>query len=478
MPTPKSISSSSRENLVHGSSKSQSSRYKGRVSATRSLYQGEASLERGRSPTSRPFRLERSPHRRDISLERSGNTLRSFRQEEEASLERGRRNSFRQERSLHQEDVSLERGNSTSRPFRQEEETSLERGPFRLEYGSLNGRYKKGELEEESEDDYENIRRQEKNKKRREKEIRNQEEIEELRLAILNMEKEFKEFRQAQTATVVGRKRTRLSSSPEPLTEYSKRGQMNLEPMNYEYKKAFRDEVVQVLKGLDNSLSIDLFDCKKKWTDIEKCVLQEIIPAIKKALDNNRFQYTDTELKKVLQNLHRHQRDSYTISTNTLKFKANKQRIRTNSRRKDKKERRRRGFHHMLTIRDSILTDLQPSSMEWDEWVEDIRKVIEDSNYHSDEVSESDDEKAQNEKDDMIRPAQKEDSNHVLHVYDKPWRSSKARRLLRYADETGEKIQNIKKSRKRWYNDNLYIENSKPPSDASEWTISTTYQAE
>ena len=69
----------------------------------------------------------------------------------------------------------------------------------------------------------------------------------------------------------------------------------------------------------------------------------------------------------------------------------------------------------MLTIRDSILTDLQPSSMEWNEWVENIRKVIEDSNYHLDEVSESDDEKAQNEKDDMIRPAQKEDSNHVLH---------------------------------------------------------------
>ncbi|PKC04334.1 hypothetical protein RhiirA5_422382 [Rhizophagus irregularis] len=382
MPTPKSISSSSRKNL------------------------GKASLERGRSPTSHFFCLERSPHQRDILLERSGNTLRSFCQEEKALLERSRRNSFRQEHSLHQEDVSLERGKSTSHPFHQEEEISLERGPFRLEYGSLNGKYKKGELEEESEDDYKNIRRQEKNKKRREKEIRNQEEIEELRLAILNMEKEFKQFCQAQTATV--------------------------------------NEVVQVLKGLDNSLSIDLFDCKKKWTDIEKSVLQEIIPAIKKALDNNRFQYTDTELKKILHNLHRHQRDSYTISTNTLKFKANKQRIGTNSRRKDKKERRRRGFHHMLTIRDSILTDLQPSFMEWDEWDENIRKVIEDSNYYSDE----------------------------------PWRSSKARRLLRYADETGERIQNIKKSRKRWYNDNLYIENSKPPFDASECTISTTYQAE
>ena len=69
-----------------------------------------------------------------------------------------------------------------------------------------------------------------------------------MRLAILNMEKEFKEFRQAQTATVVGRKRTRLSLSPESLTEYSKRGRMNLEPMNYEYKKAFR--VSKVYRGI------------------------------------------------------------------------------------------------------------------------------------------------------------------------------------------------------------------------------------
>lgn len=78
----------------------------------------------------------------------------------------------------------------------------------------------------------------------------------------------------------------------------------------------------------------------------------------------------------------------------------------------------------MLTIGDSILTDLQ-SSIEWDEWVEVIRKIIEDSNYHSDEVSESDEEKAQDEKDAMVYPTRKEDSNHVLHVYDKPWKSSK-----------------------------------------------------
>lgn len=70
-------------------------------------------------------------------------------------------------------------------------------------------------------------------------------------------------------------------------------------------------------------------------------------------------------------------------------------------------------FRYILTTKDPILMNLQPSM------------VIEDSNYHSGEVSESDAEKAQNEKDDMIRPSKKEDSNHVLYVYDKPWRSSK-----------------------------------------------------
>jgi hypothetical protein len=55
---------------------------------------------------------------------------------------------------------------------------------------------------------------------------------------------------------------------------------------------------------------------------------------MKKAL-GDQFQYTDTELKKVLQNLHRHRRDAYTVSLNSLKSKANKQRIGINSRRKD-----------------------------------------------------------------------------------------------------------------------------------------------
>ena len=84
----------------------------------------------------------------------------------------------------------------------------------------------------------------------------------------------------------------------------------------------------------------------------------------------------------------------------------------------------------MLAIKDSMLTDLQ-LSMKWNDWIEDLKKIIDDSNYHSDEISESDDEKAQDEKDNMIRSTRKEDSNHVLHVYDKPWRSSRVNKILK-----------------------------------------------
>ncbi|PKK55482.1 hypothetical protein RhiirC2_802269 [Rhizophagus irregularis] len=70
------------------------------------------------------------------------------------------------------------------------------------------------------------------------------------------------------------------------------------------------------------------------WLDIEKNVSQNTLPTIKKAL-GDRFQYTNIELKKVLQNLHQHQKDAYTVSLDHLKSKANKQRTGINSRRKD-----------------------------------------------------------------------------------------------------------------------------------------------
>ncbi|CAB5368579.1 unnamed protein product [Rhizophagus irregularis] len=159
------------------------------------------------------------------------------------------------------------------------------------------------------------------------------------------------------------------------------------------------------------------------WLNIEKNVSQNTLPTIKKAL-GDRFQYTNIELKKVLQNLHQHQKDAYTVSLDPLKSKANKQRTGIN-------------------------------------------------------MSELDEEKVQEEKDNKIYPSRKESSNHVLYVYDKQWRSQTAQLLLRHADKVGETIQNIKVMRKRWYNDQTYVDNnSKPPLDAPKWTISTSYHPE
>ena len=46
----------------------------------------------------------------------------------------------------------------------------------------------------------------------------------------------------------------------------------------------------------------------------------------------------------------------------------------------------------MVDTSDQMLTDLQPL-IEWDDWIKNPKEVIESSNYHSDEVSESDEKK-------------------------------------------------------------------------------------
>ena len=79
----------------------------------------------------------------------------------------------------------------------------------------------------------------------------------------------------------------------------------------------------------------------------------------------------------------------------------------------------------MVKIKDQILVDLQPSPIPWNNWIENLEEVINNSGYHSDEVSESDTEKVQEENNERIRPSRLENSNHVLHVYDKQWRSSR-----------------------------------------------------
>lgn len=91
-----------------------------------------------------------------------------------------------------------------------------------------------------------------------------------------------------------------------------------------------------------------------------------------------------------------------------------------------KKERRQRGIQHLYNINDPTLMYSQPRSLNTKQYMKDLEEILVDGNYHSDEISETDEERTQKEIEQHIRPKNKGESDkHVIHVYDKPWRSSK-----------------------------------------------------
>ena len=78
----------------------------------------------------------------------------------------------------------------------------------------------------------------------------------------------------------------------------------------------------------------------------------------------------------------------------------------------------------MFKINDGSLEDLKPSSLSWDDFKKDCEYLTNEGGYHSDEISETDYDLAEKEIRERIRPKNKEDADrHVLHVYDKSWRS-------------------------------------------------------
>ena len=77
----------------------------------------------------------------------------------------------------------------------------------------------------------------------------------------------------------------------------------------------------------------------------------------------------------------------------------------------------------MYNTNDDILINYRPGRLSESEYKMDLESVIANGAYHSDEVSEMDDEKTQKEINDNIRPKNKEKADHyMILVYDKPWR--------------------------------------------------------
>uniref|UniRef100_U9U058 Uncharacterized protein n=1 Tax=Rhizophagus irregularis (strain DAOM 181602 / DAOM 197198 / MUCL 43194) TaxID=747089 RepID=U9U058_RHIID len=197
------------------------------------------------------------------------------------------------------------------------------------------------------------------------------------------------------------------------------------------------------------------------------------MPTIDKSL-SSKVQYNSTELKNVLQQLHRHRRENWKISQNSEKAKEDKKRKGTNSRRSEKKERRKRGLQYMYTTKSPTFVHLRPDSLTVEKYEKDLEEIVDNGAYYSDEISETDEEMAMKEINELVRPKNKLDK-HVIHVYDKPWRSVEVKKLLRIADSVGESLQHTKVQRKRWYKDKIFKDNSEPPDNAPKWVISPYY---
>lgn len=80
----------------------------------------------------------------------------------------------------------------------------------------------------------------------------------------------------------------------------------------------------------------------------------------------------------------------------------------------------------MIYTKDPILNDCHPSSvMSWAEFLEDCEKAVNSSELQSDEWSSSDEVLANNERDNGKRPDNILDTNSVIKVYNKTWRSTR-----------------------------------------------------
>lgn len=88
--------------------------------------------------------------------------------------------------------------------------------------------------------------------------------------------------------------------------------------------------------------------------------------------------------------------------------------------------RRRRGLQHMILTSDKTLTRCHPSDdIPWDGYMESCEAAVNTADVHSDEFSMNDEELAQEERNNNKRPENIRNTNSVIKVCDKPWRSTR-----------------------------------------------------
>ena len=85
--------------------------------------------------------------------------------------------------------------------------------------------------------------------------------------------------------------------------------------------------------------------------------------------------------------------------------------------------RRRRGLQHMISANDRILSSCCPDDITPKEYMKNCELAVNTSDLHSDEWSSCDEELANAERSDNKRPERLKNTDSVIKVYDKKWRS-------------------------------------------------------
>ena len=93
--------------------------------------------------------------------------------------------------------------------------------------------------------------------------------------------------------------------------------------------------------------------------------------------------------------------------------------------------RRRRGLQHMILTKDKLLIDCQPPDLSWKKYMSDCEKAINSSELHSDEWSTDDEVLANTEREEKKRPIRIQETNSVIKIHEKKWRSTRVCKVLK-----------------------------------------------
>lgn len=83
--------------------------------------------------------------------------------------------------------------------------------------------------------------------------------------------------------------------------------------------------------------------------------------------------------------------------------------------------RRGRGLQHMISTENKILSICCPPDIEWEDFLKHCELAVNTADLHSDEWSSSDEELANEERNNGKRSERLKDTNSVIKIHDKKW---------------------------------------------------------